>query len=151
LAPPKNCALSSNIAPPAQGARFDIGFEGKLSGDTLRGVISGIDYLAVRADGQYRLNCDATIITHDGETIAFHEEGIVLPNRTWAKQMKMKHCQSEVTYSRSTPESKGLNVTRLQGMTSNNRAFQILDLISTDKIYRKLFMEKQLHLSRLFK
>jgi hypothetical protein len=72
--------MDGSLAPPAQGARFDIGFEGKLSGDTLRGGISGIDYLAVRADGQYQLNGYATIITHDGETIAFHEAGTLMPN-----------------------------------------------------------------------
>lgn len=73
--------MDGGLAPPAQGARFDIGFEGELFGDTLRGGISGVDYLTVRADGQYQLNCYATIITDDGETIAFHEEGTLTPYR----------------------------------------------------------------------
>ena len=75
------------LAPPAQGARFDIGFEGKLSGDRLRGGISGIDYLEVRADAKYQLNCYATIITHDGETIAFHEDGTLTPNEAGIAQL----------------------------------------------------------------
>ena len=71
--------LNGILAPPKQGVRFDIGFEGKLSGDSLRGGISGIDYLEVRADGKYQHVCYATIITHDGETIAFHETGTLIP------------------------------------------------------------------------
>ena len=43
--------LDGSLAPPAQGVRFDIGFEGKIFGDILRGGISGVDYLVVKVTG----------------------------------------------------------------------------------------------------
>ena len=66
---------------PPGGARFDISFEGYLKGPRIDGRIKGIDYLTVRADGRYMLRIYATVITHDGESIALEEEGILIPDR----------------------------------------------------------------------
>ncbi len=61
---------------PAEGARFDIAFEGHVTGDRLAGSISGVDYLEVRSDGKLLLNLQATLTTHDGERIKLVESGI---------------------------------------------------------------------------
>ena len=65
---------------PAQGARFDLAFEGKILGEKINGVIKGVDFLEVRADGKFMLNIQATIITDDGETIAVKEYGTSTPD-----------------------------------------------------------------------
>lgn len=67
------------VAPPAEGARFDLSFAGTLVGPRIEGKISGIDYLEVRADGRFMLNIQATVTTTDGENIALHEDGILVP------------------------------------------------------------------------
>jgi hypothetical protein len=64
---------------PGQGARFDIVFEGKLTGRHINGVIKGVDYLEVRADGKFMLNTHARIITEDGDIISVKESGISTP------------------------------------------------------------------------
>jgi hypothetical protein len=63
------------VVPPA-GARFDQTFEGVLFGPRLRGKIRGIDYLSVRADGQFRLHLHGCLTTEDGENIALSSEGV---------------------------------------------------------------------------
>jgi len=71
---------SGGIAPPPEGARFDIAFEGEVAGERLNGRIRGIDYLEVRADGRFILDIRATIITDDGELIALREDGVLTPS-----------------------------------------------------------------------
>lgn len=71
---------SGKISPPAEGARFDLSFEGELEGEALKGKIKGIDYLEFRADGRMELNIQATIITDDGESIALKETGLMSIN-----------------------------------------------------------------------
>ncbi len=61
---------------PPEGARFDIAFEGRVSGDRLSGTVSGVDYLEVRSDGKLLLNLQATLTTRDGERIKLTETGI---------------------------------------------------------------------------
>lgn len=71
--------LSGKVKLPEEGARFDLAFEGELSGENIQGKIKGVDFLEVRADGRFMLNIQATIITNDGETIALHEDGVLTP------------------------------------------------------------------------
>ncbi|MCB9291292.1 MAG: DUF3237 family protein [Lewinellaceae bacterium] len=73
---------SGSQAPPAQGARFDISFEGKVFGDKIKGKVKGVDYLQVRPDGKFILTLHATITTDDGATIVLEERGtmVILPN-----------------------------------------------------------------------
>lgn len=76
--------LGGKVIIPAQGARFDISFEGELSGAQLSGSIRGVDYLEVRPDGKFMLNIQAAIVTNDGETIALHEDGVLTPDENGA-------------------------------------------------------------------
>lgn len=71
--------VAGNANLPPQGARFDISFEGDVTGERIKGKIRGVDYLTVRADGRFDMNIFATITTDDGATIAFHETGLLTP------------------------------------------------------------------------
>lgn len=61
---------------PAEGLKFDIHFEGNVSGESVNGTITGVDYLTVRADGRLFLNLHASITTSDGALISVTESGI---------------------------------------------------------------------------
>lgn len=81
---------------PATGARFDIHFEGDLSGDKVNGKIKGIDYLEVRADGRFCLNLFAQIITDDGARIQVVETGT---NNQGALKLQMGFHTNDERYS----------------------------------------------------
>ena len=70
---------TGKVAPPPQGARFAITFEGTLKGQRIKGEVSGIDFLTVRADGRFVLDLHLTIKTDDGVNIYAHEDGILIP------------------------------------------------------------------------
>lgn len=71
--------LGGTIAPPPEGARFDVQFDGPSIGPKLKGRVSGVDYLRVRADGRFDLHIHAAITTDDGHGISLHADGIALP------------------------------------------------------------------------
>ena len=73
-----NALFSGQIRPPAEGARFDIYFEGPITGPKLKGTFKGVDYLHIRADGRGQLNIHAEITTEDGKKIAFAADGVVI-------------------------------------------------------------------------
>lgn len=91
---------------PPEGARFDISFEGDLKGPKIEGRIKGIDYLTVRADGRYMLRIYATVITHDGESIALEEEGILIPD--W-EDPAMASLQFNMKFTTAVPKYAWLN------------------------------------------
>jgi len=70
--------LAGKAAPPPQGARIDIWFEGQVTG-RLAGRIRGVDYLTVRADGRLDLIIRAEITTPDGSKIALAATGVGAP------------------------------------------------------------------------
>lgn len=82
-----------NIGLPPQGARFNLEFEGSVTGENINGIIKGVDYLEVRADGKFMLNIHAIIITDDGETISVKETGISSPDPSGC--LKCKRCHFE--------------------------------------------------------
>jgi hypothetical protein len=71
--------IGGRVGLPPQGARFDIAFEGSISGEKLRGSIAGLDFAEVRADGRFQLDMHAEITTDDGEKIAYFADGIFMP------------------------------------------------------------------------
>ena len=71
--------MAGTVAPPPEGARFDIPFEGVSDGPKLKGKVAGFDYLRVRADGRFELHIHATITTDDGQRISLHADGVALP------------------------------------------------------------------------
>lgn len=70
---------AGTAAPPPEGARFDIPFEGVSDGPKLRGKVTGVDYLRIRADGRFDLHIHAEITTDDGQKISLHADGVALP------------------------------------------------------------------------
>jgi hypothetical protein len=71
--------MTGTAAPPPEGARFDVPFEGASVGPKLKGKVSGVDYLRVRADGRFELHIHAEITTDDGQKISLHADGVALP------------------------------------------------------------------------
>jgi hypothetical protein len=71
--------MAGKAAPPLEGARFDIPFEGASSGPKLKGKVVGVDYLRIRADGRFELHIHAEITTEDGQKISLHADGVALP------------------------------------------------------------------------
>jgi Protein of unknown function (DUF3237) len=70
--------LVSGTAPlPTAGARFDAAIEGTMSGPKLNGVVKGIDYLHVRADGRVGIDYHAEITTDDQKKIALESDGVL--------------------------------------------------------------------------
>jgi hypothetical protein len=102
--------LAGKAAVPPEGANFDLAFEGSMDGPNLKGSISGIDYLYVRPDGRFELHIHACITTHDGERIAFYEDGVLTPSEDnpgiAALRLNMK-------FSTSSPKYTWLN--KIQG------------------------------------
>ena len=62
-----NAVFSGQMQPPAEGARFDVYFEGPITGPKMKGTVKGVDYLHIRADGRCQLNIHAEITTEDGK------------------------------------------------------------------------------------
>ena len=71
--------ISGQETLPPQGARFDVTFEGELSGPKLKGKIAGVDYVYMRADGSTRLHVHAEVTTEAGERISFFADGVSFP------------------------------------------------------------------------
>ena len=71
--------MAGTAPPPPEGARFDVPFEGASIGPKLKGKVTGVDYLRVRADGRFELHIHAHITTDDGQKISLHADGVALP------------------------------------------------------------------------
>lgn len=67
---------SGQVAPPPEGARFDVWFEGAVKGTKPSGSLKGVDHLHVRADGRFQLHIHAEITADDGSTIALAGDGV---------------------------------------------------------------------------
>ena len=74
-----NAILSGQMRPPVEGARFDVYFEGPVTGAKLKGKVKGVDYLHIRADGRCQLHIHAEITTEDGKKIALAADGVAIP------------------------------------------------------------------------
>jgi hypothetical protein len=70
--------MSGKTAPPPEGARFDVAFEGPSSGPKLKGTVVGVDHLHVRADGRFQLHIHAAISTVEGAKISLFADGVAL-------------------------------------------------------------------------
>jgi hypothetical protein len=70
--------LSGREQVPPQGLRFDVAFEGRVSG-RLAGTVRGVDFVRMRADGRADLDIRAVIETGDGRRIALAADGVAAP------------------------------------------------------------------------
>jgi Protein of unknown function (DUF3237) len=97
--------LAGQEAPPPSGARIDVAFEGSILGPKLKGGISGVDYLRIRADGHAQLHIHAEIATDDGQNIALFADGIASPQEgTGVLQLR-----ENVTLTASSPAYAWVN------------------------------------------
>lgn len=69
---------SGQAAPPAEGARFDVYFEGPVAGTKVSGSLTGVDYLYLRAGGRLELHVHAEITTDGGQRIAVAADGVAM-------------------------------------------------------------------------
>ncbi len=67
---------AGKAAPPPEGARFDVPFEGSIDGPKLKGSAHGVDYLNIRADGRVELHIHAQIDLTDGGKMSFFADGV---------------------------------------------------------------------------
>jgi hypothetical protein len=70
--------MAGEVAPPVEGARFDVPFEGTAAGPKVNGAAEGIDYVRVRADGRFELHIHESIRTEDGQSISAHGDGVAV-------------------------------------------------------------------------
>jgi hypothetical protein len=100
-----DAVLSGRIPPPAEGARFDVYFEGLITGPRLKGTVRGVDYLHVRGDGRCQLDIHAEITTEDGKKIALAADGVAIPE----KGSPVLQLRENVTLTTNHPEYSWLN------------------------------------------
>jgi hypothetical protein len=68
--------VAGKAAPPPEGARFDVLFEGPIDGPKLKGSIRGVDYVNIRADGRVELHIHAQFDLTDGGKVSFFADGV---------------------------------------------------------------------------
>ena len=100
-----NAVFSGQMQLPAEGARFDVYFEGSIAGPKLKGAVKGVDYLHVRADGRFQLNIHAEITTEDGKKIALAADGVAIAQ----KGSPVFQLRENVTLTTNYPEFSWLN------------------------------------------
>jgi uncharacterized protein DUF3237 len=71
--------LMRTSPPPKEGARLDLYLEGPVIGGRLRGTLTGIDYLNMRADGRAELHIHGHITLEDGNKVALQAGGVAIP------------------------------------------------------------------------
>ena len=96
--------ISGQTPPPAEGARFDVYFEGPITGK-LNGTVKGVDYLHVRADGRCQLNIHAEITTEDGKKIALAADGVAIQE----EGSPVFQLRENVTLTTNHPECSWVN------------------------------------------
>lgn len=100
-----DAVLSGRMPPPAEGARFDVYFEGPITGPKLKGTVKGVDYLHIRADGRCQLHIHAEITTEDGKKIALAADGVAIPE----KGSPVFQLRENATLTTNHPEYAWLN------------------------------------------
>lgn len=99
--------MSGQVPPPAEGARFDVYFEGPVAGARLSGSVKGVDYLHMRADGRTQLDIHAEITTQDGKKIALFADGVALG------EPPVLQLRENVTLTTSHPEHSWVNTLQI--------------------------------------
>ncbi len=98
-------AVFGGQTPPPEGARFDVYFEGPVTGAKLKGTVKGVDYLDLRADGRGQLHIHAEITTDDGKKIALAADGVATPE----KGSPVFQLRENVTLTTNHPELAWVN------------------------------------------
>ena len=108
---PAEALLSGRMPPPPEGARFDVYFDGVISGK-MNGAVQGVDYVHIRADGRSQLDIHAEITTNDGKKIALAAGGVGMLERG----TPIVHLRENVALITHHAEHAWLNTTQVWAM-----------------------------------
>jgi hypothetical protein len=98
--------MSGRVTPPPEGARFDVPFEGDATGPRLKGRVTGVDHLRVRADRRFELHLHARFDTDDGARVALFADGVAIPR----EGSSVADLRENVTLSTSFKEYAWVNL-----------------------------------------
>jgi hypothetical protein len=116
--------MAGTAVPPPEGARFDVPFEGASVGPKLKGKVTGVDYLRVRADGRFELHIHAEITTDDGHKISLHADGVALPQQG----NPIAGLRENVTLFTSSKSYSWVNGLQIWGTGTVNLAEQVVHI-----------------------
>ncbi len=116
--------IAGEVPPPPEGARFDIGFAGISQGPRLKGTVTGVDYLRVRADGRLQLHIHAEITADDGQKIALHADGVAL----LLEESSIADLRENVTLSTSAKDYTWVNTLQVWGIGTVDLAEQVIHI-----------------------
>lgn len=116
--------MAGETAPPPEGARFDVAFEGESAGPKLKGTITGVDYLQIRSDGRFQLHIHAEITTDDGEKIAVFADGVALPR----EGSSIADLRENVTLSTSSKDYAWVNTLQVWAIGTVDLAEQVVQI-----------------------
>ena len=114
--------MRGDVAPPPEGARFDVAFKGESKGPKLKGNVTGVDYLRIRADGRFELHIHAEITTDDGQRISLHADGVALPQQ----DSPIVGLRENVTLFTSSKAYSWVNALQVWGTGTANLAEQVV-------------------------
>lgn len=101
--------LSGQASPGPEGARIDVAFEGTIAGPKMKGRVSGIDYIRIRADGHAQLHVHAEITLGEGDKVALFADGLARPE----PGTNLLQIRENVTYTTSVASYGWVN--KVQG------------------------------------
>lgn len=116
--------MAGDAAPPPEGARFDVAFEGESTGPKLRGNVTGVDYLQIRADGRFQLHIHGEITTDDGKKIALFADGVAIPR----EGSSIADLRENVTLSTSSKDYAWVNTRQVWATGTVDLAEQVVQL-----------------------
>ena len=116
--------MSGEAAPPPEGARFDVAFEGASNGPKLKCQVTGVDYLRIRADGRFELHIHAEITAEEGQKIALHADGVALPR----KGSSIADLRENVTLFTSSQDYTWVNALQVWATGTVDIAEQVVQL-----------------------
>ena len=116
--------MAGELKPPVEGARFDVPFEGTATGPKLNGPAEGIDYVLVRANGQFELHIHETIRTVDGQNISVHGDGVA----TLRPEGGIADVGVNMTLFASSKEYTSLNQVPVRGIGTIDLAKQVIQV-----------------------
>jgi hypothetical protein len=114
--------MAGEAPPPPEGARFDVVFDGVASGSKLKGKVTGVDYLRVRADGRFQLHIHAEIITDDDQRISLEADGVALPR----PDSSIADLRENVTLFTSSRDYAWVNPLQVWGIGTVDLAAQVI-------------------------
>jgi hypothetical protein len=105
------------VAPPPEGARFDISLEGSVDGPKLKGSWHGVEYVNIRADGRSELHIHGRFDLVDGGKVSFFADGVGTIDANGMLQLRQN-----VTLKSNSPAHAWVNSIAVWGIGTANLA-----------------------------